>query len=180
MLTTENTVFVLVDVQGRLAELMYEKAFLYDNLETLVRGVQALDLPLLWAEQLPDKMGPTIARLQQLLSPAHTPIVKASFSCCGEPRFMEALEAAGRSHVLLAGIETHVCVARTAIDLLRLGYAVEIVEEAVSSRSQHNKRIGLDRARAAGAGITSIESALFEMLGAATHPRFKDILQLVK
>lgn len=103
-----------------------------------------------------------------------------SFSCCGEPRVLEALAALGRRQVLLAGIEAHVCVYQTAADLVEAGYEVEIVADAASSRTAANREIGLQKARDAGAIITCVETALFELLRSADAPQFKAILKLVK
>jgi nicotinamidase-related amidase len=100
-----------------------------------------------------------------------------TFSCCGSKDFLSALE---RYTILLCGVETHICVNQTALDLLRLGYQVHVAADAVSSRKESNYRIGLDRMRQAGAVITSTEMAVFEMLRDAAAPEFKRILELVK
>jgi nicotinamidase-related amidase len=179
MMTVNDTVLALVDVQGKLAELMHEKDLLFDNLRKLVRGVQILKIPIIWMEQIPEKMGKTIPVLQGLLA-SESPISKTSFSCCAEQAFLNKLEATGRKQVLIAGIETHVCVFQTAADLVQRGYHVEIVADAVSSRTLSNKLIGLERAKAHGAFLTSVESSLFELLRTAAAPEFKEILKLVR
>ena len=175
----KDTVFILVDVQGKLAESMHEKAALHDNLRKLVQGMRVLKVPIVWVEQIPEKMGPTIPVLKELL--AHcAPISKSSFSCCNEPAVVNKIESTGRRQVLIAGIEAHVCVFQTAADMVRMGYHVEIVADAVSSRTLSNKTIGLERAKAHGAFITSVESCLFDLLRTATAPEFKEILTIVK
>ena len=179
MLDANNTAFILVDVQGKLAQLMHDRDRLFDNLQRLVRGMQVLDIPILWAEQNPAHMGKTIPELSALFSDA-APITKMAFSCCGEPRFTQALEALGRKQILVAGIETHVCIYQTAADLLGLGYEVEVVGDAVSSRVRANRQIALHEIRACGARITSVEMALFELLRTAEHPKFRDILAIVR
>lgn len=179
MLTLENTVFALVDVQGRLAQLMHEKERLFDSLQRLVRGMQALKVPIIWMEQIPDKMGPTIAELSLLL-PDQQPIAKTSFSCWGEPAFRQALGATGKQQVLIAGIEAHVCVYQTAVDLVAESYHVEVVEDAVSSRTKENRRMGLHRCEQGGARLTTVEMALFEMMRTAEHSAFKEALAIVK
>lgn len=178
-LSPDSTVFVLVDVQGKLASLMHEKETLFENLQKAVAGVLALDIPLLWLEQNPTKMGKTIPGLRDLME-GHTPIPKMSFSACGEPAFMEALAAAGRKDVLLAGIETHVCMIQTVTDLVEQGYRVHVMADAVSSRSPMNRELGLERIRGAGAVLTSVEMALFELMRTAEHPRFRDLLKIVR
>lgn len=179
MLRLGNTLFLLVDVQGKLAHSMYDREALFANLQRLIRGVLVLELPILWMEQYPQGLGPTVPELAALL-PGRQPIAKTSFSCCGSEAFLQALAATGRWQVLLAGIETHVCIYQTTVDLLALGYHVEVVADAVSSRTAQNREIGLQRVRAAGASLTSVEMALFELQRVAEGARFKELLRIVK
>jgi nicotinamidase-related amidase len=179
MLNHKDTVFVLIDVQGKLAGLMHEKERLFENLEKLLRGMQALNVPIIWMEQIPEKMGPTIVPLRQLLG-THAPIPKTSFSCGGSPAFMEQLKATRKKQVLLAGIETHVCVYQTAADLVRQAYHVEVAADAVSSRRALDRDIALRKIDEVGAYLTTVETAIFELLRTADHPKFRDILAIVK
>lgn len=179
MLTIDNTVFALVDVQGKLAQLMDDKTALFDNLQRLVQGVRLLELPILWMEQNPEKMGPTIPELQPHLE-GMTPLAKMSFGCCGDRQFMEALEATGRNQVLIAGIEAHVCVYQTAAGLVSRGFEVEVVADAVSSRSASNREMALRKLMQCGVRLTSVEMCLFELLGTAEHDAFRDMLKIVK
>ena len=179
MLQIEQTVLLLVDIQGKLAELMHEKEALYQNIRRLIMAAKSLSLPILWMEQIPEKMGRTIQEARELLT-SEQPISKKCFSCCGESSFIAKLEATGRKQVLVAGIEAHVCVYQTVTDLISRGYQPHIVSDAVSSRSLSNKMIGLERSKSAGAQITSVESALFEMMRTAEHPAFKEILNIVR
>ncbi len=179
MLTINNTVLLIVDVQGKLAHLMHEKEHLLENITRIIRGAQSLDVPILLAEQNPDGLGPTIPELIGLFADPK-PISKSSFSCCGNDRFLNELKALQPENVLMAGIETHVCVYQTARDLIKADYTVEIIADAVSSRTIENKIIGLDKIRNIGAGITSVETALFELIETAQDDRFKKILEIVK
>jgi nicotinamidase-related amidase len=179
MLTVDNTVLLIVDVQGNLAHLMHEKEHLFENITKIIKGAQSLDVPILLAEQNPDGLGPTIPELIGLFT-VPKPISKSSFSCCGNDRFLKELEALQPENVLMAGIETHVCVYQTARDLIKSDYTVEIIADAVSSRTVENTCIGLEKIRDAGAHITSVETALFELLGTAEGDRFKRILEIVK
>jgi nicotinamidase-related amidase len=179
MLTTNNTLLALVDVQGRLAQLMDGKEALFQNLRKLVQGAQVLGLPILWLEQNPAGLGPTIPELAELLQ-VQKPIAKFSFSCCGDGDFMTALRATGRRQVLLAGIEAHVCIYQTAADLLSSGYEVEVVTDGVSSRTAANRELALGKMQQLGARLTSVEMALFELLGKAEGPAFKAMLKIVK
>lgn len=179
MLTLEKTVLFIVDVQGKLAQLMHDKETLFDNLQKIVKGARILDVPVLWAEQNPKGLGPTIPEIAGLL-PDMRPFPKLSFSCCGDDGFMRAFRSLNRSQVLIAGIETHVCVYQTAADLLSAGHEVQIVADAVSSRHPNNKRIGLKKIRDDGGSLTSAETALFELLRVAEGDKFKQILKLVR
>jgi len=179
MFTIENTLLVIVDVQGKLANMMHEKEQLFENLQRIIKGVQVLDLPILWLEQYPQGLGPSIPEIVDLLS-GQVPIEKTCFSGYMNENFVEALKATGRNDVLLVGIETHVCIYQTAIDLLSQGYGVEVVVDAVSSRTAENKEIGLQKMQDAGAGLTCVEMALFELLQVAEGEKFKAINRIVK
>lgn len=179
MLKIDNTVLVVVDVQGRLAQLMSDRETFFANLQRMVRGAQALELPILWVEQLPEKLGPTIPELAELLAGQQS-ITKSCFSCAGSETFREALAGLGRKQVLLTGMEAHVCVYQTAVDLLAAGYEVELVEDAISSRIASNKSVGVRRMLEQGANLSSTEMALFELLGDSGHPAFRAIQTIVK
>lgn len=179
MLKIENTTLVVVDVQGKLAQLMHEKENLFLNLQRIVQGALLLEIPVLWNEQYPEGLGPTVSQVADLLK-EQKPFVKKVFSCCGNEGFSTQLANSGRKQVLLVGIETHVCVYQTAQDLVAEGYEVQVVVDAVSSRTEENKEIGLERMREIGAGLTSVETALFELLRTAEHARFREISKLVK
>jgi nicotinamidase-related amidase len=179
MLILNDTFFVLVDVQEKLFGVMHERERLLDQCRRALACMRALGVPVLLTEQIPSKMGPTLAALAPLLSGVE-PVVKTAFSACGEPRFAAAVEALGRKRVLVAGIESHVCVCQTAAELYARGLHVEVVGDAVSSRTAANATIGLERARAAGCGVTSVEAAVFELMRTSEHPAFREILRIVK
>jgi len=179
MLTIDNTVLLIVDVQGKLAHLMHDKQNLFENIKRIIRGAQVLKIPILLAEQNPNGLGPTIPEITGLFAKLE-PISKLSFSCCGSDRFIKELKALHPENVLIAGIETHVCVYQTAGDLIKAQYAVEIIADAVSSRTLENKRIGLEKIRDAGGKLTSVETALFELLGVAEGDGFRKIIKIVK
>jgi nicotinamidase-related amidase len=180
MLTIDNTALIVIDVQGKLAQLMYQKETLFANVKRMIKGAQVLDIPMIWTEQVPEKLGQTTPEIAELLVGSAQPISKSSFSCCGDKTFMEAFKALNRHQVLLLGIESHVCVYQTALDLLDMGYEVQVVTDAVSSRVVENKQIGLDRMKETGAMLTSTEMALFEMLRVAAGEKFKAITKIVK
>jgi len=179
MLRAEDTVLVLIDVQGRLADVMNEKDILLLNLTRLLKAMPLLGIPVIWMEQTPDKMGATIAPIRELLT-GNNPIAKSSFGCCGSGQFMHRLGELKRRSVALAGIETHVCVYQTAAQLLEAGYRVEVVADAVSSRSPMNRSIALERMQSMGARLTSVEMLVFELMQTADHPAFREILKIIK
>jgi nicotinamidase-related amidase len=179
MVTPQNAVLALVDIQVKLAAVMDRREDLIRRLVQLTRGCRLLGIPILLAEQNPARMGITIPELRDVL-PDLSPVPKMTFSCWRDPAWAAALKALGRDRVILAGIETHVCIAQTAADLVSAGYAVEVVADAVSSRLAADKATGLEQIKAAPAIITCVESVLFELLGTAEHPAFKEILRLVK
>jgi len=179
VLQKETTALALIDVQGKLATLMDGREELYRQLQILVKGAQALELPIFWMEQYPEGLGPTIPELAELL-PNQQPLAKRCFSACGQEEFRNGLQKSGRRQVIVAGIETHICVYQTARHLLDEDYYVEIVGDAVSSRTAANKALGIDKMVRAGAQVTSVEMALFELLGEAGTPQFKTIARLVK
>lgn len=179
MLKTDSAVLAIVDVQGKLAQLMADRETLFGNLQRMVKGALALELPILWVEQLPDKLGPTISEVADLL-PDHQPIAKSSFSCVANAQFSAALAQSGRKQVLLVGIEAHICVYQSALDLVRAGYEVEVVEDAIGTRIASNKPLGVRKMLANGVGLTSTEMVLFELMGDAGHPAFRDIQAIIR
>ena len=179
MLKLENTILIVIDVQKKLTRAMYEKEKLIENLQKLVKGAQILGIPIILTEQNPKGLGLTVPEVASLL-PDIKPITKFSFSCCDVEFFSKELKASRRKQVLLTGIETHVCIYQTALDLLSAGYEVQIVADCVSSRTLENKQIALQRMTNEGAKITSAEMALFELLRVAEGEKFKELLKIVK
>lgn len=179
MLEINNCCLVVVDVQGKLAQLMTDKEALFKNVQILIQAARLLEIPILWCQQVPEALGPTIPEVAGLLTGIE-PIDKASFSCCGEEKFNAELNSAGREQVLLCGIETHVCVYQTAMDLMEGGLDVTVVADAVSSRTAQNKEAALARLAGEGAHVSSTEMVLFELLKTSKHPQFRQIAKLVK
>lgn len=179
MLSRTAAVLILIDVQGNLAQTMIDKEKTFSNSVKLIRGFRALNLPMMISEQIPEKLGPTIPQLAQELGEVK-PIAKESFSCWAEPAFRDHLESLTRRHVVLTGIECHVCVYQTALDLMANGYTVHLVADAVSSRTPENREVGIQAIKSAGAQITSTEMVLFELLRTAADPKAKEIFKIVK
>ena len=178
MLTKEDTVLVLVDIQGKLAQIVENSEAVIDNIVRIVKGAKVLGLPILWVEQYPKGLGPTVEAIANELE--GTPIEKITFSAYDNEEFVRKLEATGRKKVLLAGIETHICVYQTTAHLLAAGYEVGVLADCTSSRTAGNHEIGMQKVMQLGAGITSVEMALFEMQVIAKGDAFKEISRIVK
>ncbi len=179
MLTIDNCIFIIIDVQEALSRVVLNKEAFCENLQKIIKGAQVLEIPIIMTEQNPNSLGPTVDEIRSLL-PEIQPVSKVSFSCCGEKNFIQALNALGRKQALLAGIETHICVYQTAMDLLEMEYEVQVLSDCVASRTAENKTSGLKKMKAHGAEITSAEMVLFELLRVAEGEKFKKISRIVK
>ncbi|MBU8848243.1 MAG: hydrolase [Desulfobacterales bacterium] len=179
MFAIDKTIMLLIDVQGQLSQLMYEKEKLFKSLGNLIQGMKILEVPIIWMEQIPKNLGPTTEAVSKYLT-GDEPIEKFSFSCCGEPEFMDKFKKAGRTQVLLTGIETHICVFQTGYDLINQGCDVQVVSDCVSSRTKENKDVGIQRIVQAGGQVTCVEMVFFELLRAAQGDNFKQIVKLIK
>lgn len=179
MLDPKSTVLVIIDVQGKLAQIMHDRDTLFKNLHILVSGVKLLNIPIIWMEQVPDKLGSTIPEIKDVLID-QKPIIKDVFSCMKNEEFNNQIKRINPNDIILAGIESHICVYQTAMDLLEKKYNVHIVADAISSRISENKELGIERMLLEGAMKTSVEMLLFEMQGEAKGDRFRQISKLVK
>jgi len=175
----ERTAALVIDVQERLYPFIFENEKLTRNMTTLIEGLKIIGVPIFVTEQYVKGLGPTIEPVANLLG-THPHIEKMTFSCCDEPRVMEGIAVTGKENIILAGIESHVCVLQTAIDLKRNGYQPVVVEDCVSSRRENDKRIAIERMRHEGVIITTCESILFELLRYSGTEQFRGISRLVK
>lgn len=178
LLRADDTLAVIIDVQGRLARLIDGSEKMIAQIALLVRALKILEIPLIWNEQVPDKLGETVPELKELLP--DEPISKTCFSCAGSVEFMTALARTQRNQVLVAGIETHVCVHQTVQQLCQHDYEVNLLTDAVGSRNAAAHELGIRRAAQSGALLSNVEMALFELMVDAQHPRFRDISKLLK
>jgi nicotinamidase-related amidase len=178
-LTRARAGLVVVDIQERLVPAIFEKERVVQNALRLVQGAAILQVPIFATEQYRKGLGLTVPEVSAAI-PGFAPMEKLAFSACGASGFVPALESKQVSDAVLCGIEAHVCVTQTCLDLLDKGFRVFVAADAVSSRTPENYRIGLERMRAAGAVIVSTEMVLFELLGRAGTAEFKQVLTLVK
>jgi nicotinamidase-related amidase len=179
MINRNEAVLIVIDIQGSLFQAMQDKENLLTNAAKVIRGAKIFNLPIIVTEQIPEKLGQTIPALAGELDDIEH-IGKESFSCWGNNHFREKLESYNRRKAIIMGIESHVCVYQTAIDLIDNGYSVHVVADAVSSRTKENSDIGLAAMKSAGAQIASAEMILFELLRSAGDAQFKYIYKIVK
>ena len=178
--TAADLALVVIDIQEKMAAAMPEEtlAQVVRNTNILLAAAQEFALPVLVTEQYRRGLGATLPALN--LTETNTPLEKLSFSCCGEPAFVSALQATGRRSALLCGIETHVCVLQTALDLLEDGWQVFVAADAVCSRTRLNWKLALETMRQSGVVIAPTETIVFQLLGAAGDERFKRLSRLIK
>lgn len=179
-LDRNNAVLAVIDVQDKLCRAMDEKVLekLTKNIAILQETARELGIPMVATEQYVKGIGETIPALKEkLIEPA---LEKMTFSCCGESPFPDRLKALGKKQVIVTGMEAHVCVLQTVIELLDAGYHVHLVKDAVMSRRKENWIVGIEAAVSAGAVITSTEAALFQLLRVAGSDEFRKLSKLVR
>ena len=172
-------ILTLIDVQEKLVPLMDNNTQFVDNLVILLKGAQLLDIPIIWMEQLPDKLGPTIPQIRDVMK-GQSPLIKNVFSCGDSDAYLGVLNTYNPDEVILCGIETHVCVYQTAMGLLSMGKNIQVVVDAVTSRKKLNHDIGLQRISEKGGLLTTYELLLFEEQKIAEGDRFRSMIQLIK
>ena len=176
-LTSDGSLLLVVDVQARLLPAMHDAARVERNIAALCQVARRLQIPVVVTEQNPAKIGGTVESIRAALG-EFEPLEKLRFSSFAVAK--SQIEATNRKKVLLCGLESHVCVTQTALDLLESGFFVFVAGDAISSRSQFNHQIGWERMKFAGAIPTSVESAIFEWLGEAGTDDFRAILPWIK
>ena len=178
-LITDNSFLMVIDVQEKIFATMHEQVDTEQNINRIIDGSKVLGLPIVWTEQYPKGLGPTILSVRENLE-GFDHQEKLFFSCFGDETIKESIGTLKRNQALLCGIETHVCVYQTARDLLGDDYDVHIVTDAVMSRKESNYHLALDKLRNIGAWLTSVEMALFELQQTAKGETFKAISQIIK
>lgn len=178
-LKKEECILVAIDFQEKLMPVIKNNEDIEATICKLMEGCQVMQVPALVTQQYTKGMGKTTEKIAATLG-AFEPIEKISFSACGEPEFMSRLEASGRKAVIMTGVESHICVLQTTLDLLEKGYRVYLAMDCVGSRNNSDKKYAGRRMAEAGAIITTYESLLFELCGSAGAPEFKAISKIVK
>ncbi len=179
LLDPKDCALMVVDVQGKLAKLVKHSDSLIERIVRLVRAARLLNIPIIWVEQNPEGLGQTVQSIAEALE--DTPCFeKNAFNAMSDSAIARAVTQLKQRYVLICGIEAHVCVYQSTCGLLDAGKHVIVLEDCVSSRSESDRRVGIERMQSVGASLRSLEMALFELLGDASHPRFKQVLQLIK
>jgi nicotinamidase-related amidase len=175
----EHSCGLIIDIQEKLYPHIYKHDVIAGNTNILIRGLKILELPLILTQQYTIGLGETISIIKDSLT-GLAPIEKNCFSCCDEPVFKNTLKQLDKKFVIIAGIEAHVCVLQTVLDLLADNYTPVVVENCISSRKNRDKKTAVERMKQEGAIITTYESILFELTRFAGTPKFKEISRLVK
>ncbi|HEX6501815.1 MAG TPA: hydrolase [Terriglobales bacterium] len=180
-LEADRCALLVVDIQEKLLPPIFESERLVRNAQLLIRLARILQIPALATTQYAKGLGKTVPEIASLL-PDHEAIDKVEFSCFGSDSFCSQLKhlPGNRNTVLLCGMESHICVMQTALAALNEGYLVHVASDAVSSRTEWNWKIGLERMRAAGAIISSTEMMMYELLRRSGSPAFKELLPFLK
>jgi hypothetical protein len=178
-ITRQDSIGLVIDIQERLLPHIYEYEALLKRTNVLIQGLKILDIPLKITEQYPKGLGPTVDSISTLISD-FSPNEKMTFSCCDSSEFARELEKSSRKNIIICGIEAHVCVLQTCIDLLQTGYQPVVIADAISSRNNDDKKIAIHRMRQEGAIISTTESILFELVRISGTSEFKEISRLVK
>jgi nicotinamidase-related amidase len=179
LMRAERSCLLVVDVQERLAPVMTDPRRVIYGCTLLMRAAHRLDIPIVVSEQYPQGIGSTIVDLRPWL-PAEGALPKTHFSCADEPAIMDRLEATGRPQCVLAGVEAHICVLQTALDLRGKGLEVFVVADACASRRAASEDMAWGRLRQAGVAVVSVEMVVFEWLRVARTAEFKELSALIK
>lgn len=178
----KHSQLLIIDIQDRLASAMPSTVLdsVIKNSSILIHAANELDIPILYSEQYPKGLGNTVAPiLEQLPETSHC-VTKTSFSCSNAQDFNELIVKQKRQQIIISGIESHICVLQTALQLQHKGYAVYVIEDAICSRKKLNHKNAVKRLRQSGIVISNVESVLFEWVGDAMHPKFKTLSKLIK
>jgi len=177
----DRAMVLVIDVQTKLLPLIEDRELVEAAIGQLLAGASLFETPVLATEQYPKGIGPTTASVGALLTSLDAPILeKSTFSCCGDEAFRQACRRIDRPQIVVCGIEAHVCVQQTTLDLLSLGHQVFVCGDAVGSRRGLDLDLGLARMQQAGGVITTVESVLFELCEACDVPKFKPMLEIIK
>jgi len=177
-LNINNTALLIIDIQEKFKSAMYNVDNVIESTSRMVRAANILNIPVIYTEQYPKGLGNTVELIQDNFENAKR-FEKVGFSCCMDNEFCSYLETLKRKQILICGVEAHVCVCQTVLDLLDKGYTPHIIVDAISSRALDNCNIAIEKMISSGAVISTVEIALFELIKGADHPNFREIQKLI-
>lgn len=180
LLHPDQSLLLVIDMQAGLLNVVPNADRLAARAALAMRGCRVLRLPVIASTQNAEKLGAMESGLARLLPPLHQPFDKMTFSCLGSDGIVSELQRSGRKQILIAGVEAHVCICQTALELLASGYQPHILLDAVGARHELDRTAGIEKMRSAGAVISSTEMALYELLRQAGNQEFREVLKLVK
>ena len=179
LLVTDKSALLIIDIQERILPVINDHETVVQNTIKLIKGFKVLGVPIYYTEQYPKGLGPTAKVIKDELD-ENQAIQKLSFSCSGAGKLFELLKEKNLEQIVVCGIESHVCVQQTVLDLIANGFQVNLAADAVSSRKVKDYEIALARMRQHGAEVTTTEAILFELLNVCATPEFKQISKIVK
>ncbi len=179
ILNKSSSALVIVDIQEKLVPAMNERETVYTNCNHLIEAAKLLDVPIVVTEQYPRGLGPTVEEVRQNL-PVYEPLEKVTFDCCKGDGFLDKISSLIRNHIIITGMETHICVLQTCLSLIKEGYYVHLASDAVCSRKKNDFLTARELLRDAGAVITCTETVLFQLLEKAGTVEFKTISKRIK
>ncbi len=179
ILSRDKALLLVIDFQQKLLAAIRESEGLLQNCVRLIRFAKIFDLPIIWTEQYPKGLGQTVDVVKDELSHLR-PVEKLSFSCFGEPNFVQWLSTYSATQLIICGIETHICVEQTALDAIEAGYQAHIVSDACGSRKKADHELGLNKMAGAGASLTCTEMSMYEIITRSDSKEFREVLKLVK
>jgi len=178
-LEASAAILVVVDVQEKAMGELCDSDRVCREIVRLIRSARKLELPIIVTEHAPADSNPTVASVREALGEQYEPIEKHSFSAAGDLHFMQRFEVSGRRQILVCGAESHVCVWLTARDLHQLGWNVQVLGDAITSRNELDHQITLDRLMHHGIGVTTVEMAIYEMLGGDDSPMYQEVCDIM-
>jgi len=179
MLNLSDAVLIVVDVQGKLARVVEDSEHMIGQIQKLVKGMLALEIPIILTAQVPEKLGETVEEIAEVL-PDLKQVSRTSFSVFRSIEILNTLAELKRKQIILCGFETHICLYQSALDLMNSDYEVYLVVDGTSSRKGVDKATAIMRVNAEGGKLTTVEMTLYELMRDARHPAFKTVAKIIK
>ncbi len=180
LINKDNCLLLQIDIQEKLIPAMPEADYITENISKLIQGLKLFKLPIVITEQYPKGLGNTIEPLIKALGELYVPIEKTTFSCMKNTSFVEMLENYGKKNIIVVGMESHICVLQTVIQLKEAGYSPIVIEDCICSRKDNDHYIALERMLKESITISSYESILMEICESSDIPEFKAISKIIK